>query len=278
MSEKFITDSLLESYGHSLMMQEKSEVTVEKYMRDVRKFCDFVGDEAVTKENVMAYKDALCVNYAVRSVNSMLAGLNSFLKYMGLGELRVKSLRSQNRVYCPEEKELTRDEYYRLLKASEDNPRLNLIMQSICSTGIRVSELKYFTVEAARRGEAEVTCKGKIRTVLIPAGLCRRLMRYAKKNGIASGSIFLAGNGLPLSRTRIWAMMKALCVKAGVDERKVFPHNLRKLFARTFYAAERDIALLADILGHTSINTTRIYIMRTSVEHRRKMEKLGLVV
>ena len=184
----------------------------------------------------------------------------------------------QREIYCAEEKELTREEYFRLLEASAGHPRLHLILQAICGTGIRISELKYFTVEAVRRGEITVSCKGKNRTILLPGLLCRRLLAYAEKEGIASGMIFVTRRGNPVNRSNIWAQMKGLCRKAGVKESKIFPHNLRKLFARTFYGIEKDIARLADILGHSSINTTRIYIVSTGTEHRKKIECLGLVV
>lgn len=227
----------------------------------------------------MSYKQALIgKNYAMRSINSMLASLNSLLDFLGWSDCKVKSLKIQRQTYCAEEKELTKAEYLRLLEAAKGYPRLKLIMQTICSTGIRVSELQYFTVEAVRCGEIIVRCKSKTRTILLPGKLKKLLLKYAKKNGIRSGAIFVTRNGKPISRSNIWAQMKKLCESAGVKTSKVFPHNLRKLFARTFYGIEKDIAKLADILGHSSINTTRIYIMTTGMEHRRKIERLGLVV
>ena len=252
---------------------------MEKYLRDARVFLIFAGQETVTKELVMAYKQSLIdKEYAVRSINSMLASLNSLLAFLGWDDCKVKSLKIQRQIYCAEEKELTKAEYLRLLEASKNQPQLNLLMQTICGTGIRVSELKHFTVEAARRGEIVVCCKGKTRTILIPRKLKKLLLDYAKKNGILSGMIFITKCGKSLNRSNIWSKMKKLCEAAGVKHSKVFPHNLRKLFARTFYGIEKDIAKLADILGHSSINTTRIYIMTTGTEHRRKLERLGLVV
>ncbi len=278
MYERKITEALIEKYHQHLIRDEKSTATVEKYLRDVRAFSVFAGGTAVTKELTVAYKRHLLESYAPRSVNSMLAGVNSFLVFIGRTDCKVKSLRLQRQVYCAEEKEITKTEYERLLKAAEKNEQLHLVIQTICSTGIRVSELKYFTVEAVQLGELAVSSKAKTRTILIPRKLRKRLLEYARKQKIRSGVIFLTRNGNPLDRKTIWAQMKGLCKAAGVKPGKVFPHNLRKLFARTFYGIEKDIAKLADILGHSSINTTRIYIMTTGTEHRQKIERLGLVV
>lgn len=262
-----------------LVREEKSAATVEKYLRDARAFLEFAGCRTVTKELVMEYKQSLLERkYAISSINSMLASLNSMFTFFGWRDRKVKSLKVQRQIYCAEEKELTKAEYMRLLEASKDNPKLNLVMQTICSTGIRISELKYFTVETVKRAEIIVRCKGKTRTILIPGKLKKMLLAYAKKNKIVSGMIFVTKLGNPLDRSNIWTQMKKLCEKAGVSFGKVFPHNLRKLFARTFYRSEKDIAKLADILGHSSINTTRIYIIGTGTEHRKKIERLGLVV
>lgn len=279
MKQRKITEEALRSYHQYLLREEKSTATVEKYLRDVRAFSVYAGDGEITKEVVLEYKRELQQKeYAVRSINSMLASINSFLIYMGWTDCKVKSFKLQRQVYCAEEKELTKAEYERLLKAAEKNEQLRLVMQTICSTGIRVSELKYFTVEAVSHGEVIVNCKAKTRTILIPGKLRKRLLDFARKQKIRSGVIFLTRNGNPLDRKTIWAQMKGLCKTAGVNPSKVFPHNLRKLFARTFYGIEKDIAKLADILGHSSIETTRIYIMTTGTEHRRKIERLGLVV
>lgn len=252
---------------------------MEKYLRDVRAFFVFASQAVITKDLVMGYKQVLLEkNYAVSSINSMLASLNSLLDFLGWGDCKVKSLKIQRQTYCAEEKELTKAEYLRLLEAAKEHPRLKLMMQTICGTGIRVSELKYFTVEAVRHGEITVRCKNKTRTILLPGKLKKLLLEYAKKNGVRSDAIFVTRGGKPIDRSNIWAQMKKLCESAGVKPSKVFPHNLRKLFARTFYGIEKDIAKLADILGHSSINTTRIYIMTTGTEHRRKIERLGLVV
>lgn len=216
--------------------------------------------------------------YSVKSINSMLVSVNSLLAFLGWSDCRVKSIRQQRQIYCTEEKELTKSEYLRLLEAAKKKPQLRLVMETICGTGIRVSELRYFTVEAVRRGEIVVNCKAKTRTILLPGKLRKLLLDYAKKNQIVSGSIFVTRNGNPLNRSNIWSDMKKLCETANVKASKVFPHNLRKLFARTFYGIEKDIAKLADILGHSSIDTTRIYIISTGTEHRREIERLGLVI
>ncbi|MBO5300132.1 MAG: tyrosine-type recombinase/integrase [Clostridia bacterium] len=279
MRERVITQKIIQLFAEYLIREEKSTATVEKYLRDVRAFFVFVKNKIVTKELALAYKKYLQEKqYAVRSINSMIASLNSFFDFNGWSELKLKALKQQKQTYCSEEKELTKAEYMRLLGAAQKKRQLNLIIQTICGTGIRVSELRHFTVENVARGEVVIDCKGKIRTILIPEKLRKRLLDYAKKEKIRSGVIFLTRNGKPVNRSSIWAQMKALCKDANIDPRKVFPHNLRKLFARTFYSIEKDIAKLADILGHSSINTTRIYIMSTGTEHRRKIEKLGLVV
>jgi len=279
MEERKITQTQIQSFHKYLIREEKSVATVEKYLRDARAFFSYAGDTMINKEVVMAYKKELQIKeYAVRSINSMLASLNSFLDFLGWSDCKVKAIRQQKQVYCAEQKELSKAEYMRLLEAARNKPQLRLIMQTICSTGIRVSELSFFTVENVRQGEVVVNCKGKNRNILIPGKLKKLLLDYAKKEKIRSGVIFLTRNGKPMNRSCIWAQMKALCAESGVNPSKVFPHNLRKLFARTFYGIEKDIAKLADILGHSSIDTTRIYIMTTGMEHRRKIERLGLVV
>ena len=218
--------------------------------------------------------------YAARSINSMLASLNSFFFYIGWTDMNVKTLKLQKELFRPEEKELTKDEYKRLCNTADrkHNERLLLILQTICGTGIRVSELEYITVEAARRGSATVSCKGKTREVFIVKELQKKLLRYISEQEIKSGYIFITRTGKPISRTNIWREMKSLCIEANVNPSKVFPHNLRHLFARVFYGIEKDIAKLADILGHSSINTTRIYIISTGTEHRRRMENMHLII
>ena len=269
----------INEYARHLCREEKSAATQEKYLRDVHAFSAYLGGVEITKEMVITWKKHLVdQGYAVRSINSMLASVNSLLEFLGLTACKVKNIRTQRQTYSTEDKELTKAEYLRLLETSKKNEQLNLVLQTICGTGIRVSELRYFTVEAIRHGEVTVDCKSKTRTILVPGKLKNILLNYAKRHGITGGSIFVTRTGKPLNRSNIWSAMKKLCQAAGVKPSKVFPHNLRKLFARTFYGIEKDIAKLADILGHSSINTTRIYIMTTGTEHRRKIERLGLVV
>ena len=279
MTERIIRNTQIDAYRKHLIREEKSTATVEKYLRDVRAFYEYVGEKSITKELVIAYKKLLVEKqYTVKSINSMLVSVNSLLSFLGWADCRVKAIRQQRQIYCAEDKELTKSEYLRLLEAAKKKPQLRLVMETICGTGIRISELRYFTVETVRRGEITVTCKAKTRSILLPGKLKKLLLDYAKKHQITSGPIFITRSGKPLNRSNIWSDMKKLCEAAGVKPSKVFPHNLRKLFARTFYSIEKDIAKLADILGHSSIDTTRIYIMSTGTEHRRKIERLGLVV
>ena len=281
MKGRILTSEAIECFKKHLREEEKSENTVQKYLRDVQAFTAYSGGAEVTKETVIAYKNKLLSeNYAVRSVNSMLASLNSLFLFLGWADLKVKSIKLQRQIYCPEEKELTKAEYMRLVNTAKqkNNERLNLILQTICGTGIRVSELQYITVEAVKNGEAIVSLKGKTRSVFIVKELQKKLLRYASEQKIQTGSIFITRTGKPISRTNIWREMKGLCEQAGVNPQKVFPHNLRHLFARIFYGIEKDIAKLADILGHSSINTTRIYIISTGDEHRKRMEHMRLII
>ncbi len=281
MKGRILTETQIAAFAVYLKSEEKSENTIEKYMRDVREFCAYVGEAEMTKETVIAYKNKLLSeNYAARSVNSVLASINSLLSFLGWADLKVKSIKLQRQIYCPEEKELTKAEYIRLVNTAKQkgNERLNLLIQTICGTGIRVSELQYITVEAVKCNEAVVSLKGKTRSVFIVRELQKELLRYAAEQKISSGAIFITRSGKPMSRTNIWREMKSLCVEAGVNPQKVFPHNLRHLFARTFYGIEKDIAKLADILGHSSINTTRIYIITTGNEHRQRMENMRLII
>lgn len=280
MEGRVITTEMIAEFKEHLILEERSVATIQKYIRDVKSFTAYAQNSAISKEIVIAYKKYLQENYAVRSVNSMLASINSFFSLFGWNDLKVKSLKLQHQVFCPEERELTKAEYTRLCRTAErkHNERLNLILQTICGTGIRVSELQYITVEAVKYGEAVVRCKGKTRAVFIVKELKQKLLRYAAEQGTKSGMIFVTRTGKPISRTNIWREMKALCVEANVNPQKVFPHNLRHLFARVFYGIEKDIAKLADILGHSSINTTRIYIISTGTEHRQRMENMRLII
>lgn len=280
MKGRFLTAAEIAEFKDHLTLEERSAATIEKYIRDVSAFAAYAQEAEITKATVISYKKHLQERYAVRSINSMLASLNSFFSFLGWHDLKVKALKLQQQVYCPEEKELTRQEYTRLCRAAErrHNQRLYLVLQTICGTGIRVSELRYITVEAAKHGETEVNCKAKTRTVFLVKALRQKLLRYAAEQGIKSGMIFVTRTGKPINRTNIWREMKSLCQEAGVNPEKVFPHNLRHLFARVFYGIEKDIAKLADILGHSSIDTTRIYIISTGTEHRQRMENMHLIL
>ena len=280
MKGRLITAKVIAEFREHLILEERSAATIEKYIRDVNAFSVFTGNMKIEKETVIAYKRHLQENYAVRSVNSMLASINGLFSFLGWHDLKVKALKLQQQVYCPEEKELTKAEYTRLCRAAQNkhNERLNLILQTICGTGIRVSELQFITVEAVKCGEAVVSCKAKTRSVFIVKELKQKLLRYAAKKNIKGGMIFVTRTGKPISRTNIWREMKALCAEANVNPQKVFPHNLRHLFARVFYGIDKDIAKLADILGHSSINTTRIYIISTGTEHRRRMENMHMIL
>lgn len=269
----------LEAFSEYLYREEKSKVTIEKYLRDVRAFSLFLQQQELIKENTLAYKKYLIDRgYAPRSINSMLVSINRFFCFLNKEDCRVKQIKLQKQIFCTQDKQLNRCEYQRLLDAAKGKERLYLLLQTICATGIRVSELSYFTVEAVQQGEVLVSCKNKTRNILLPSKLRRRLLAYAKTNNIHTGVIFRTCSGRPMDRSNIWREMHRLCKTANVATSKVFPHNLRKLFARTFYKIEKDIAKLADILGHTNINTTRIYIMSTGEEHRQKIEALKLVV
>lgn len=279
MRKKVLKEQDIANFCSYLMQDEKSCATVEKYARDVKVFFVYANGRTLSRDLVRDWKEyLLATKYASSSVNSMLSSLSSLLKFLGWEECRANNLRLQKSAYRSQEKELTREEYLRLLKAASDQPQLRLIMETICGTGIRVSELQHFTLESVYTGEIEVRCKGKIRTILLQGKLRRKILNYARENNIESGVVFLSKKGTPLDRSYIWRKMKKLCEMAKVDPEKVFPHNLRKLFARTFYEIGKDIAKLADVLGHSSINTTRIYIMGTGREHRKLLDRLGLVV
>ena len=280
MENKIMISEQLASFRAYLQDEERSEATVEKYLCEVTQFAAWLNDTEVTKSAVAEWKEhLLSEGYEPSTVNGKLTALDRFFDFMGWGDCKVKHLKLQRRLFRDDSRELTREEYERLIAAAKESgrERLALLMESICGTGIRVSEVQYLTVEAAQAGKAEIRLKGKVRTILIPGKLCKKLLKYAKKHKIASGEIFLTRGGKSLSRKQIWAEMKALCKKAGVAPSKVFPHNLRHLFARTFYRVCRDVAKLADVLGHSSIETTRIYLISTGAEHAKTMDMLRLV-
>ena len=280
MKKRGISAEELDSFCQYLRGEERSAATIEKYRRDVAQFAAWLGENQLEKEAGVRWKAHLLAQGCEPStVNGKLTALDRFLHFLGQADCKVKHLKIQRQLFREDGRELTRREYDQLLAAarSTGRERLALLMESICDTGIRVSEVKYLTVEAARRGKVEVALKGKIRAILLPGKLCRKLLKYAGKNKIASGEIFLTRSGASLSRKQIWRDMKALCQRAGVAPSKVFPHNLRHLFARTFYRVCRDVAKLADVLGHSSIETTRIYLLSTGAEHAKVLEHLRLI-
>lgn len=274
-----ITLEMMKDYEEYLRREERSVNTIAKYARDLRAFFSFTAGNLLDKELVIQWKEKLTGIYAPASVNSMLAAVNGFLDWRGMPQCKVKPLKIQKAIFARPEKELSREEYLRLLRAARERQgqRLPLLLQTICSTGIRVSELCFITVEAVRVGRAQVNCKGKMRTVFLTKELCRVLCRYCREQMLETGPVFCTRNGKALDRSNIWREMKALCLEAGVDQGKVFPHNLRHLFARTYYSLEKDISRLADILGHTNVNTTRIYTMESGREHAKQMERMHLV-
>ena len=280
MKRQKLQETMIPPYETALREAEKSAATMEKYLHHVRQFVAHDAGRRIDKALVLEYKTRLGKLYAPSSANAALAAVNGFLRFWGFESCCVKPFKVQKQVYCSEEKELTREEYVRLIKAAKEksSERLALLLETICATGIRVSELPYITVEAAVRGEAVVHCKGKTRTVFLPAALQKKLRRYMQSQKIQSGPVFITRTGKPMNRSNIWREMKALCERANVAPSKVFPHSLRHLFARTFYSIDHDVAKLADLLGHSNINTTRIYIITTGAEHRRKMETMRLVI
>ncbi|MGN0163945.1 MAG: tyrosine-type recombinase/integrase [Candidatus Ornithomonoglobus sp.] len=274
-----LTDYKIKGFREHLITEEKAEATVKKYVHDVTVLKGWLKGQELTKELVLEYKNELRKSYAPTSVNAAIASLNRFFDYSGHSELKLKNLKIQRRLFDSEEKELKRDEYRLLLKAAKKrgNRRLYLIMQTIFVTGIRISELKHITVEAVERGKAVIDCKGKMREVFIPKDMCNILKKYIKDMGIKAGSIFITRTGRPVDRSNIAKAMKKTAELAKVAKQKVFPHNLRHLFARTYYSAYKDISRLADILGHTSVNTTRIYTRESGEIHRRQIELLRLI-
>ena len=281
MEKQLITNELLLAFSEYLQSNERAPGTIEKYLRDVSAFRIWLGNRSVTKELTAEWKERLLENnHAPVTVNSMLAAVNSFFRFAGWEDCQVKFLKLQRRLFRDAGRELSRAEYGRLVEtaANLSRPRLALLMEAICGTGVRVSEVRYLTVEAVQAGRADISLKGKIRTILIPNKLCRKLLKYARKQKITSGEIFLTRSGKGMSRRQIWAEMKSLCERAGVEPSKVFPHNLRHVFAAAFYKSCKDIVRLADVLGHSSVETTRIYLLTTGVEHAQMLERLGLVL
>ena len=280
MDKRYLSPGQTAAFARALRAAERSPGTIEKYLRDVCQFAAWAGGGEVSRERTAAWRDSLREGgYAPATVNSMVAAVNQFFTFLGWKECKVKALKIQRKLFRDDRRELTREEYQRLLDAAHGlgRERLALLLETICATGIRVSEVKYITVEAARAGRAEVSLKGKLRTILLPGKLCRKLKKYARAQKTASGEIFRTRSGKSLSRRQIWAEMKRLCKSAGVAPSKVFPHNLRHLFARTFYKVCRDVVKLADVLGHSSVETTRIYLISTGAEHAGILRKMRLI-
>ena len=281
MESKQIVPAQIAAFSELLMKAERSTGTIEKYRRDVQSFAAWLNGREVTREAAAGWKHYLQEQgYNPATINSMLVALNRFFDFMGWHICRVNTLKLQRRLFRSADRELTKEEYIHLIETAREKgkERLALLMETICATGIRVSEVQYITVEAARQGRTEISLKGKIRTILLPGKLCKKLLKYAKKQKTVSGEIFLTRNGTGLSRKQIWAEMKAICRLAGVAASKVFPHNLRHLFARTFYRISHDVAKLADLLGHSSIETTRIYLISTGSEHEKQLNRLQLII
>ncbi len=273
-------EKICEFYEH-LVSEEKAVATIKKYIRDLHFFCNYLSPEKnVNKEIVISYKIYLLEKYSIASVNSMIAALNNFFIFFQKQDLCIKSVKRQKDIFCEKELFLTKNEYKRLLNSAKKggNKRLYLIMQTICSTGIRIGELRFITKEAVGKGRAQINLKGKVRMVLLPNALRTMLKRYCSEEGINSGCVFVTRNGKAVDRSNIWSEMKKLCISAKVDSRKVYPHNLRHLFARTFYCVTKDLNRLADVLGHSSIETTRIYTKTTLETISMYIERLGLVI
>ena len=279
MEPRKITEETLAAFARQLGEEERSPATLEKYLREVRQFAAFLGGREVTRELAAAWREELSARQSPATVNGKLTALDRLLSFLGWEDCRVKHLRVQRQLFRDSARELSREEYARLVETARrlGRGRLSLLMETICATGIRVSEVRYITAEAVREGRTEIALKGKIRTILLPGKLCRKLEKYARQKKITSGELFLTRSGRPMSRKQIWAEMKGVCRAAGVAPSKVFPHNLRHLFARCFYRVSRDVAKLADVLGHSSIETTRIYLISTGAEHARTLDQLRLI-
>ncbi len=276
---KKLTNEMIKDFKLYLYEEEKSDNTIEKYMRDIRFFMEWLGAKEFDKSVVLEYKRELIERYAPSSVNSMLSSINALFLYLNWYDMKVKTLKIQRQLFASKDKELTKAEYERLLTAAKhkNNAQLCYLMQTIASTGIRISELSAVTAHAVNTGQATINCKGKLRQVFLPKALCKMLKDYIRKRNIKSGSVFVTRTGKPLDRCRVWKLLKDLAMSANVSKDKVFPHNFRHLFARTFYSLQKDIVRLADILGHSSVNTTRLYTIESGIEHRRQLQKLGLL-
>ena len=280
--KRMITEEKILQYQEYLYEEEKTTATIKKYICDLKKLMDYLSGREITKKLMVEYKEALRKEkgYRLTSINSFLVAANRFFEYMGWYDLRVKTYRIQKEIFVPENRDLSKAEYKKLVQAAmkKGKKRLAMILQTICAAGIRISELSCVTVESVVKGIVEIYCKGKQRIVLLPKKLQKKLLRYIQEKEIKSGILFCTSSGKPVDRSNIWKEMKGLCEEAEVTEEKVYPHNLRHLFAKEFYAVEKDIAKLADILGHSSVETTRIYIKSTSAEHQKQLNMMELVV
>lgn len=275
-----INENNIKEYEARLYDEEKSKNTITKYIRDVKAFLTWCEGRVMDKATVLDYKTFLCSTYSPKSVNSILSSLNNYFMYIERPELKVKILKIQRKIFTEQSRELTKNDYRTLLCTAKNkkDKRLYCLIQTIGSTGMRVSELEYVTVDAVRSGIVTINCKGKLRQILLPADLCRLLKKYIVEKGIKKGSVFISKNGKPLDRIAVWRMLKSICDEAGVQKEKVFPHNLRHLFARTFYTLYNDIVGLADILGHSNINTTRIYTAESGAEYSHRITQMGLLL
>ena len=277
-----ITETMVENYRIYLIEEEKGRATIEKYVRNIQRFMAYTNGREIDKDLVISYKKNLMESgeYKVSSINSMLNDINQFLEYQGWYELRVKTYKMQKPLFCPDNKYLSKEEYKRLLKEAKTKgkTRLYFLLETLAATGMRVSELEFLTVQAVRNGSVIIHCKGKVRQILLPSKLRKQLLLYVAQKGIKDGVVFRTRSGRAVNRSNVWKDMKELCQGAGVNPEKVFPHNLRHLFAQCFYQVKKDLAQLADILGHSSIETTRIYLISTGKEHRKELEKMDMVV
>lgn len=275
-----VTLEQIEQYAAYLLERERSNATIQQYKHNLTEICKCLNGQPLSKPKVIEWKNFLCRQLAPATVNCILTVFNGFLQFIGRPEYKVRLLRIQRNLFFDEGRELTQKEYERLIRAAEkeEKERLSLVIQTICSTGIRVSELKFITAEAVHTGRTEICNKGKRRLIFLPEKLCRVLKKYLQKQKITAGAVFVTRTGNPMDRSNIWREMKALCKSAGVESRKVFPHNLRHLFARTFYSREKDISRLADILGHSNVSTTRVYMAESGKTHQKQIERMGLVI
>lgn len=270
----------VESFKDALYDNEKSRATIEKYVRSVERLSEFLDGRDISKELLITYRDELLKKCKAQTVNGALSAINAYLDYCGMSGMKIRLLKVQRQPFLEESRELSKEEYKRLLNAARrgKDRRLYMLLLTLGSTGIRISELMFITVEAVKGGRAQIRLKGKNRTVILQKELCRRLRAYAGKRGIKTGCIFRTRSGKPMDRSNICHSMKKLSLEAKVEPRKVFPHNLRHLFARAFYEVEKNLSHLADVLGHSRIETTRIYVAVSASAHEKILNKMQLII